>query len=382
MRQDMPTPLHVGIDARTLNVRHMRGTGRYIYEILRHVRPEDGVRFTAFGHDPSLPVLVPPELQGVVEVFPFRGHRFQAWEQVGLPWRLRRSPLQVMHCADNTAPIWQPRPTVVTIHDTVPWAETAPDALTHHYLHHVQGVALRRCAAVITISESSRRDIVSRWPSLAGRLRVIPHGIADEFFAPRTDPLPQVLSDALGGAAFVLYVGGPQPRKRFAWAQELVARSGRPDLHLVAVGFASGTAQRDQIPAELAGRVHFAPFVSEGELVALYRAAQAAIYPTLYEGFGFPAVEAQAAGTPVLLSPVSSLADLVGPLAWALPPQDQPAWQAALAEILALTPAARAERAARALAWTRQFSWRKSVEAHLEVYRGLAGAGGGAQSSR
>lgn len=109
--------------------------------------------------------------------------------------------------------------------------------------------------------------------------------------------------------------------------------------------------------------------MEDSELVSLYRGAQAAIYPTLYEGFGFPAVEAQAAGTPVLFSPVSSLVDLVGPLSWTNEPQDFDAWLAALHEVLAMPAAVRAERASRAAAWARQFSWRRSVERHFEVYR-------------
>lgn len=367
----MDKPLLVGVDARTLNVPHIRGTGRYIYEVLRNVRAEDGVRWKVMGHDPSRVLQAPAGLNGDVDVFPFRGHRFQAWEQLGLPLRLRKGPVQVMHCADNTAPVWQPVPTVVTIHDTVPWAELAPDALTHHYLHHVQRVALQRCAAVITISRSSQRDIVARWPALANRLHVIPHGIADEFFSPAPVPLPAQVADGLRGAPYLLYLGGAQPRKRFAWALELLAGSGRPDIHMVAVGFGAGTADLRQVPDVLAGRVHIAPFVSESELVALYKGALAALYPTLYEGFGFPAVEAQAAGTPILLSPLSSLADLVGPLTWALDPQDMAQWRQALADILALTPETRAEKTGAALTWARRFSWRKSAEAHLVVYRSL-----------
>jgi alpha-1,3-rhamnosyl/mannosyltransferase len=115
--------------------------------------------------------------------------------------------------------------------------------------------------------------------------------------------------------------------------------------------------------------VHFTPFLEDSELVTLYRGARAAIYPTLYEGFGFPAVEAQAAGTPVLFSPVSSLVDLVGPLAWTNESQDFDAWLATLHEVLLLPDAVRAEKAAQGIAWARRFSWRSSVEKHFAVYR-------------
>lgn len=358
--------LRIGMVARTLNVQHLRGTGRYVQELLRNTRPSDDVRWTVYGHDPSKPFRVPAPLLGETDVFEFRGDRFHLWEQLGLPLRARRSGIQLLHCAENTVPIWQPVPTIVTIHDAVPWADAGPE---QHYLHDVQGFAFKRCAHVITISESSRRDIAARWPFLADRMTVVPHGIADEFFEPARTLMPAVLQQALGGAPYVLYLGGAQPRKRFAWALELLARSGRDDLHLVGCGFGAGTAPLDKVPPALRGRVHFAPFVEDSELVALYRGALAAIYPTLYEGFGFPAVEAQAAGTPVLFSPVSSLVDLVGPLAWPVEAEDFAAWQAALHEVLSLPAHARAERAAQGIEWARRFSWRRSMERHLTIYR-------------
>ncbi|HEY9109122.1 MAG TPA: glycosyltransferase family 1 protein [Roseateles sp.] len=362
--------LNIGLIARTLNVPHLRGTGRYVQELLKNTRPGDDVRWTAYGHDPSMPFRVPDDLQGRADVFDFKGDRFHLWEQLGLPLRLRRAGVQLLHGAENTLPIWQPVPSVVTIHDTVLFEEAVAGTPHHRYLQDVQTMALRRCAHVITISESSRRDIARRWPFVADRMTVIPHGIGDEFFDTDVALPPASLQRALGASPYLLYLGGAQPRKRFGWALELLARSGRRDLHLVACGFGAGTVPGEEsLPAEVRGRVHFAPFVTDAELVALYRGATAAVYPTLYEGFGFPAVEAQASGTPILFSPVSSLVDLVGPLAWAVPAEDFPAWQAALQEILDLPAHARAERAAQGIEWARRFSWRRSVEAHFAVYR-------------
>jgi glycosyltransferase involved in cell wall biosynthesis len=361
--------LNIGLIARTLNATHLRGTGRYVQELLKNTHAEDAVRWTAFGHDPARPFRVPADLLGRADVFNFRGDRFHLWEQLGLPLRLRRAGVQLLHGAENTLPVWQPVPSIVTIHDTVLFEEAVRGKPHHRYLQGVQTMALRRCAHVITISESSRRDIAARWPFLADRLTVIPHGIGDGFFSAESVAIPVVLQQALGGSPYLLYLGGAQPRKRFAWALDLLARSGRSDLHLVACGFGTGTVpQPDALPEPLRGRVHFAPFIEDAELVALYRGAAAAVYPTLYEGFGFPAVEAQAAGTPIIFSPVSSLVDLVGPLAWAVPTDDFAAWQSALAEVLSFSPEARGELASRGMAWARQFSWRRSVESHFEVY--------------
>lgn len=364
--------LRVGMVARTLNLHHIRGTGRYVQELLRNTTPSDGIDWVAYGHDPGKPLHLPTGFAGKTDVFDFRGDRFRLWEQLGLPLRAKRAGVQVLHCADNTAPVWQPMPTVVTIHDTVPWVEEMPDRLTHFYMHPVQRAAFRRCAAIITISENSRRDIEARWPEVSDRLVVIPHGIADDFFSDDCATLPADLLRRLGGAPYLIYLGGPQARKRFDWALELLKHCGGDHVHLVACGFEAGTDHRATLPADLAQRVHFAPYIGDAQLVSLYRGAVGTLYPTLYEGFGFPAVESQAAGTPVIFSPVSSLVDLVGPLSWTAPAQDFPAWLAAVREVLGLSPDARANRAQQAQAWSQRFSWRASVERHLDVYHAAA----------
>lgn len=360
--------LHVGMVATALNVQHLRGTGRYIKELLRNTRPEDGVTWSVYGNDPAQPMRVPAGLLGTTDVFSFRGDRLRLWEQLGLPLHVHQDRIQLLHSGENSLPVLQSVPSIVTIHDTILWEEPR-EGLDRHYWHDVQSLAYRRCAHVITISESSRRDIEARWPFLRERLTVIPHGIGPEFFDGSTASSPPELTRALGQAPYLLYMGGPQPRKRFGWATRLVAASGRSDLHLVACGFPDGMGGASEVPSELRGRVHFMPFIEDAELVALYSGARAVLYPTLYEGFGFPAVEAQAAGTPVLFSPISSLADLVGPLAWTPPPENFEAWRAALGEVLGLTEAARASLARQAIAWARRYSWRRSVEQHFELYR-------------
>jgi glycosyltransferase involved in cell wall biosynthesis len=116
------------------------------------------------------------------------------------------------------------------------------------------------------------------------------------------------------------------------------------------------------------GRVVFAPFLSDEELRALYQGSEAVLYPTLYEGFGFPAIEAQAAGVPVIFSPVSSLAELVGPLAILADSLDLEGWVRALRRALSLNERKSAlTRGAKD--WASSFSWQRSFSDHIEVYR-------------
>lgn len=367
--------LRVGISATSLNTPHLRGMGKYLLEMCSQARPEDGVAWTLFAQNARQPMHLPREQRVESDVFDFPGDRFSLWEQVGLPKRSGSHDLDVLHWAENTMAWWQPCPAVITIHDTIPWEMEADTRWQRWYWHRLMPAAFRRCAAVITISESSKRDILTRWPELGPKLTVIPHGIEAAYFEPPTSSLPAALKAALAGARYAVYLGGPMKRKRFDWALQTLAAQPDAALKLVACGFGADAreAARKALPHELQGRVVFSEFLSDAELLALYRSAVAVLYPTLYEGFGFPAVEAQAAGTPVIFSPLGSLAELVGPLTSLVPAEDLGAWAAALHEAATLSPEARAEKSARANAWAQGFRWAESLRRHLEVYRRAAG---------
>lgn len=365
----MSSDMTLGLVARCLNTAHVRGMGKYVLELLRH--SSEDIAWHLFADDPRHPLIRPEGTRFTPDVFEFRGDRFRLWEQLGLPLRARRLPLKLLHCTEGALPLWQPLPTVVTLHDTLAFEERPETAGERLYWDRVVPAALRCASHVITISESSRRDILARWPELESRLTVIYHGIDAAYFEPATRSLPENLMQSLGGAPYAVYLGGPMARKRFDWALQVLATQPDPGLKLVACGFGASAreAARAALPHELAGRVVFAEFLSDDELIALYRGARAVLYPTLYEGFGFPAIEAQASGVPVIFSPLGSLTELVGPLATLVPAHDLQAWAAALHEAVALAPDVRADKAARARAWAQGFRWAESWRRHLEVYR-------------
>lgn len=366
------TPLHIGLVARCLNTAHVRGMGKYVMELLRHSSQD--VRWHLFADDPRHPLLHPAGPRFTPDIFEFRGDRFRLWEQLGLPLRARRLPLSLLHCTEGALPLWQPLPTVVTLHDTLAFEERPDTAGERIYWDHVVPAALQRAAHVITISESSRRDILARWPALEHKLTVIHHGIDTAYFEPPAATVPTALRTALAGARYAVYIGGPMKRKRFDWALQILAHQPDPALKLVACGFgaAARDAARKALPQELQQRVLFADFLSDAELQAVYMDAVAVLYPTLYEGFGFPAVEAQAAGVPVIFSPLGSLAELVGPLSSVVPADDLAAWCAALHQAAMMSAAERADKATRSRAWSQRFRWAESWQSHLRVYRQVA----------
>lgn len=359
----------VGVDARCLNTDHLRGMGKYVSECISHVDASQQLRWQLFGDRPETAFHQPPGVSATIELFDFKGYRFHTWEQMGLPMRCRRRHVDLLHCTATSLPFWQPVPTIVTIHDMLPWRSPLA-GYEQWYRHRLLPGAYKRAAAIITISESSRRDILDAWPWLAEKLHVIPHGISDIFLEADEFPRPDLATAMIGEARYLLYVGGAIERKRFGWALKVFDSLGLEQLKLLVCGFSGQERQvaMADLSPQFAGRVSFLPFVPEEEMPGLYQHAELVLYPTLYEGFGFPALEAQAVGTPVLFSDLASLSELKGPHAEILPVENLDAWIAACRKIVM-----RGRRSIGASTfetkWASQFSWAVSAQRHLDVYQ-------------
>jgi glycosyltransferase involved in cell wall biosynthesis len=370
--------LRIAVDARPVNRIHLRGMGKYVREVVSRGAKRGQAEWLLLGDRPDLP-LHRPEGDGLEwSVFRRRGDRFRLWEQLSLPRHATRWRADVLHCTANALPWWQPVPTVVTLHDTILWdsqEEGPPDAF---FLGRLLPSAYRKCAAIITISESSGRDIINRWPMLQDKLHVIPHGISDRYLENSIKPQSESLAEIGIRRPYLLYVGGSNPRKRLNWAIQVLESLVDPRVSLVACGVEKATQEkvREAISDELRPRILFAPFIAEELMPSLYQNAVAVLYPTLYEGFGFPALEAQAVGTPVLFSALGSLAELQGPGAIVLPPDDFEGW-VNVCRRLAAHRGQGGMPDERSRDWARGFSWDTCAARHLEVYRMVAADRGG-----
>jgi glycosyltransferase involved in cell wall biosynthesis len=363
--------LRIAVDARCLNCSHLRGMGRYVREVITRIRSNSRSEWHLFGDRPDLPFHL-SELPGTrKDIFVLRGSRFRTWEQFALPWHAMQENVDVLHCPATAAPWWQPVPTIVTVHDTLAWAADDPDlgAFTERLLP----IIYRKAASIITISKSSRNDIIGKWPHLDSKLHVIPHGVDDIYL----NAEPAGLTDGLRVIGvrqpYLLYLGGELLRKRAEWAVDVLAGLRDPHVSLVLCGLSAAAQARVRAAArpEIRGRLVFTPFIPDSDLVRLYQNAVCLLYPTLYEGFGFPALEAQAVGTPAVFSAVGSLAELQGPGAVVLPPHELPAWVDACMQLLAQRrQQSRPNEDARR--WARQFSWDVSAARHLQLYQKAA----------
>ena len=365
-------PLRVAVDARCLNVQHVRGMGKLLFELVRRSAASADIQWHLFGDRLDWPMNAPIHPQVRAQVFETRGFRFHAWEQWTLPRLARELDVDVLHAPATSLPWWQPVPTVVTINDVIPWQKQAPGTKSF-YRHRLLPSAYKRARAVLTISRTSYDDIVDRWPELESRLHVVSPGVDERYLDAAPESGDVVVGRRRVDQAYLLYLGGSDPRKRLDWAIRVWSAAAK--IHAVSLVVCGlRPEERPQVmgivPQELQDRLYLAPFVAEEDMPRLYMRAAAVLYPTLYEGFGLPVVESHAVGTPILFSDVGSLSELKGPSSIVLPVNDESAWISAIDHVLR----ARRSTASRSHSreWASRFSWDRYVEETLRVYDAVA----------
>jgi glycosyltransferase involved in cell wall biosynthesis len=311
-----------------------------------------------------------------VEVY--EGGRFavrSVWMQLVLPGILKRLQPDLVHYTNYLAPVWSQAPYVVSVHDmtlsVVPECHTLKKRLlTSRLLPH----AVRGARLILTPSRSTRDDVVRILGVDAGRVRVIPYA-ASPGFRPTAGDHSRLERLYGARAPYFLYVGTLEPRKNLVRALRAFARiaPGLPDHRLLLVGQRGWKCRdilREAARPDLASRVVMAGYVPEEDLAALYSGATAFLYPSLYEGFGLPVIEAMACGAPVLTSRSSSLAEIADGAALLVDPLDERAIAAGL-DALARDGALRAHLRSRGLARAATYSWdrtgRETVAAYREV---------------
>jgi glycosyltransferase involved in cell wall biosynthesis len=354
--------IRIGIDARCLNASHLRGMGKALLHLLRQRRNNPDIEFILFADEPKNHLQVPND--GFLEsrVWEVKGHRFHTWEQIGLPRMASSTRCDILHCFGTWCCYWQPVPTVVTVHDVLPWREEPPN----FYRRKLLPAAYRKAKAIITISKSSHNDICSLWPDLASKTTVIPWGIGEEYLSTESVEPDEFLQQHGVCDPYLLYFGGEPPRKRLSWAIDVWRHLDEPNLKLVLCGLANPKLF-NPLEAKLRENIICLPFVPEKSMPSLVAQARAVLYPTLYEGFGFPALEAQAVGTPVLMSAVGSLKELAGPGATLLPTYDLDSWVCACRKILMEGKPSLPE----ARQWAGLFNWDSAFQKTVDVYKSV-----------
>ncbi len=287
-----------------------------------------------------------------------------------LPSLFRREGIGLYHSPVYALPAGGAQGTalVLTVHDLV--AEVFPDALSWRHRQAFRRTFRSAAAAqrVITVSATTRRDLVAHYPLDEARIVPVPNGVASAL----TEP-PPAAAVATPSRPFVLYAGGLDPLKNVSLLPRVLSRCRERGLRLALVlageeGPRRHALLRDAGALGVQESVEFLGYVDDGTLAALYRAALAFAFPSRYEGFGLPPLEAMAAGCPVVSTPCGALPEVLGDAALFAGPDDVDAWTGAI-ERLAVDPAGRARWISAGRERARAYTWARAARETVEVYR-------------
>ncbi len=296
------------------------------------------------------------------------------WEQAIWPAELMRHRFALVHALAFVSPFISFDPSIVTVYDLS--FVLYPDyfrPLNRLYLKWGTRMSVARARRVIAISESTRRDLVRVMKVDPSKIDVVTPGVEPEFFAEGEGDTVEAFRRSKGlPEHFLLYVGTLEPRKNIpAMVRAFVRARSRCNLphRLVVAGGRGWKDQEITRALEEAGPAVIQPgFIPQTELPLWYRAADAFIYPSQYEGFGMPPLEALAAGTPVITSNLSSLPEAVGDAALLVDPHDESAIEDAIVQALT-NEELRRDLSARGRARAQAMTWARAAQATAEVYR-------------
>lgn len=280
------------------------------------------------------------------------------WIQLALPFRLRRLGVGRLLSPNHELVLFCPCPQVALVLDLLPLLFPECYPRQRFYYRHVFPRALRLADKIVTVSENTKGDLVRHYGLPPERIVVVPLGVDAACFRPglgRKPPVP-----------FVLSVGNQYPYKNLSRLLEAFAGLGREGLpHELVIaggeqGGAGGELRRRAALLGISDKVRFMGYVPDERLAELYNQADLFVFPSLYEGFGLPALEAMACGCPVAAADNSSLPEVCGDAAVYFNPEDPAQMTAAMARTLK-EPAVRRKLSSAGLERARRFSWEASA---------------------
>lgn len=308
------------------------------------------------------------------------GGRLQriAWEHTILPSYLKNKKNSIYHAPGCILPVRMPRPSVITVHDLVPvqfpqWCRRSSVA---YYQLALRG-SVMRADRIIAVSETVKKDILARYPVSPAKIHVVYHGVGARFRRVCDADILQAVARCYRlPERYLLFVGNIEPRKNLevlVRAFSILKQNYAEPVKLVIAGqkgWKYGPLYKAVQELRLADDIVFTGYVRDEHMPAIYSMADVFVFPSLYEGFGLPLLEAMACEVPVVISGAGALPEVAGEAALQVPANHIAALAGCMLQLLS-DAGLRREYAARGLARARQFSWENTARGVLNVYNSL-----------
>lgn len=367
-------PYTIAIDAR--KVRDF-GIGTYVRNLVRELADidrENTYLLLVGSRGREALEELPENFETIIERSPVYSIR----ELVALSWKLTRANVDLYHATHYVLPAFLPCRTVVTIHDIIHllYPQYLPNRLAFYYAERMIRRSLNRGQRIISVSKNTRKDLIKYFNIEGSKIEVVHNGIEEVFHTSlESDDRQRRLAEVgLGdGQPYLLFVGNPKPHKNLDRVVQAYSRALR--LHdfphsLVCVGDREGMEFKIRQRAEQLGigdRIVLLGHVDQDALPAIYQGAALFLYPTLYEGFGLPVVEAMASNVPVITSNTSALKEIAAGYADLVNPLDVEAMAAAIVSCISDPDHGDSLRKL-GRRRARDFSWKKAAKETHEIY--------------
>jgi glycosyltransferase involved in cell wall biosynthesis len=365
-----------GLDGVPLN-QSLTGVGHYTLElahVLARIAPED--RFELVSPLPSLrlPERPSPSNLHITHATVSTLER-RLWWQMGLPRYIRQSRFNVFHGTNYSVPLLKTCPTVVTIHDLslLLWPQTHAQHLARKARWRLPLMA-RRADAIIVPSQSIKTEVCEHLRIEESKITVIPEAPRSSFWQVPVSETAAVRRRLDISDDFILFVGTIEPRKNLLTlvrAFEQILHNSACQTQLVLAGdegWLTGDLHSFLRNADFSERVRLVGYLDDDDLRALYSSCGVFVYPSLYEGFGLPLLEAMTCGAPVITSNIPSIRETVGDVALLVAPTAVDDLARSIMRLLE-NSAEREQRSAAGKQHASEFSWEKAAAATLSVYR-------------
>jgi len=355
------------------------GLGVYTHElVLELLTAECDYDFTVYSSFPALKKMYPEKVILVSSLtspgLGFKGHLMRLlWQQTMLPFKSRRQNASLLYSTVPEGILFSPVKQIITMHDilAVRYPEMNPRMKYHFY--YTVPILLKNSQAVICPSENTKQDVITYYAIKDKPIYVISEGFNRQRFYPREKG---VVQKRYGLGNYLLYIGDMRPYKNLERSLEAFARLNMNDLSFV-IGGKKDSRFYPDIEKKVDGlllkdRVLFLDYVPEEDLPHLYSEAEAFVFPSLYEGFGLPPLEAMACGCPVVVSNAASLPEVCGDAVRYVDPYDVESIAQGIHEVLT-DEMMRQNLRAKGLERAELFSWERAAKEHLKIFEECLG---------
>lgn len=312
--------MKIGIDGRELIKGSMTGIGRYLYNFLEFALKERShYTFILYGNQNTKVDFTSPNLK--VKIIPEKFTIF--WDHITLSRYIYRDRVDIFFSPFDKAPIFSSAPFIITVHDLLFYIISEKSYWTKYFYNTAYTVVRRaiakKASLIITVSQYSKKDIVRLWRIPEDKVKVIPNGISEQFKPIESLELIDSVKKRYGiNGDYILYVGNFKPHKNVAClieSFEKLPKDLKENYQLVLCGKMDNYSEKLGERAKRLGvdrGVVFTGVIPSEDLPVIYSGAAIFVFPSLYEGFGLPPLEAMACGTPVICSNRTSLPEVVG----------------------------------------------------------------------